>query len=154
MTGHIVNHVNEMCCLIVFNWLRLLVCKVLTYVVVNAFGRRGASLQDVVIVAMIDQQNATWLQALLKVFDRLLVLALITETVHQMGKGVAQTNDRIEANIPMVLDIVEQSQPVGLLDSCNIRLGQLFLVKYSYSCYIDTHSICQRRLRCGDSSAP
>lgn len=88
------------------------------YVVVNALGGRRAGLEDVVVVAMIDQQDAARLQALLEVLDRALVLSLIAAGVHQVSEGVAQADDGIEAGLNLILDIVVQRQPVGLLDGC------------------------------------
>lgn len=92
-----------------------------TYVIVDALGGRRSRLEDVVVVAMIDQQDAAGLEALLEVLDRPLVLALLGCGVHQVGKGVAQADDCIEAGLNLILDIVVQRQPVGLFDGCRER---------------------------------
>lgn len=92
-----------------------------TYVIVDALGGRRARLEDVVVVAMIDQQDAAGLEALLEVLDRPLVLSLLGCGVHQVSKGVAQADDCIEAGLNLILDIVIQRQPVGLFDGCRER---------------------------------
>jgi len=57
-------------------------------------------------------------QALFEITNGLLVFPLIPETVHQMGKGVSQADHSIETILNVILDVVVQSQPVGLLNNC------------------------------------
>lgn len=71
---------------------------------------------------MIDKQDASRLEALFEVANSLLVLPLIPEPVHQVGKGVAQANDGIETILNVLLNVVVQCQPVGFLNDCRITI--------------------------------
>lgn len=89
-----------------------------TYIVINALARRLATFHDVIVVAMVDEQQAARLNASLKVHERLLLVALIADRVQHVGKRVAHTNDGVEAVANQMFDVVVQRQPIGLFDYC------------------------------------
>lgn len=92
-----------------------------TYIVINALARRLATFHDVIVVAMVDEQQAARLNAPLKVHERLLLVALIADRVQHVGKRVAHANDRIEAVANQMLDVVVQRQPIGFFDYCALQ---------------------------------
>lgn len=69
-----------------------------------------------IVVPVVDQEHAAFTQTLFKVADGLLLLPLVSVIVLHVGEGVAQTNHRIEAVADQWLDIIVQSQPIGLLN--------------------------------------
>lgn len=95
-----------------------------THIVVDAFGRGAAGGNHVIVVAVVDQQHSAGTQALFKVTNRRLLLALVPETVVHVGERVAQANHGVESVANERLDVVVQSQPVGLLNHCEPETGE------------------------------
>lgn len=92
-----------------------------THIIVDAFGRGASSGNHVIVIPVVDQEQSTRAQALLKVTNGRLLLALVPEVVVHVGEGVAQANDGIESISNHGLDVVVQRQPVGLLNDYGKR---------------------------------
>jgi hypothetical protein len=91
----------------------------------------GALVDDVVVVAMVDQQHPSRAHALLKILQRfpennpimvvfyvwyICVRVFLLDVVNragEMSKRVAEAHDRVELQ---TLDVFSQGQPVGLLN--------------------------------------
>lgn len=85
-------------------------------VVVDGAGRRRPVVQDVVEVAVVDEQQPARPHAPLEVGQRHFLVALVARRVHHVGERVAQADDGVEAVADVLADVVAQGQPVGLLD--------------------------------------
>ena len=88
-----------------------------THIVVNIVFRRVALLEDVVVVPVIDDENAARTDERVKVFDGPALLPLVAVKVGEMRERVAHADEGVEAGrAPRDLDVLVEGQPVGLLD--------------------------------------
>ena len=74
-------------------------------------------IEDVVVVPVVDDEDAAGLDELVEVLDGRDVLPLVAELVGEMREGVAHADERVEA-ADGGDDLGVQGQPVGLLDDC------------------------------------
>lgn len=95
--------------------------KTFTHIIVDALRRGASSGNHVIVVPVVDQEHSTGAQALLKVTNGRLLLALVPKVVMHVGEGVAQANDGIESISNHRLDVVVKRQPVGLLNDYGKR---------------------------------
>lgn len=87
-----------------------------TYVVIDALGWRRSGAHDVVVVSMVDQEQAARSDTFLKVLNGQLLVTLIARRVQHVRERVTQTQDCVETVANQVLDVVKYGQPVCLFD--------------------------------------
>lgn len=94
-----------------------------TDVVVDVARREDAGLEDAVVVAVVDDEQSSGSDERPEVAERSPVLGLAAVEVGQRRQRVAEAEDGVEAragrHVLHVPQVVDQRQPVRLLDNCS-----------------------------------
>lgn len=73
--------------------------NIITHIIINAICRCRTVVGYKIVVSVVDQQKTSWFYALFEIGQCLFLFALIAKTVQQMGEGVSQANDGVEASV-------------------------------------------------------
>lgn len=93
----------------------------ITYIVIDALGRRISSLENVVIITMVDQEESTRLHAPLEVRNGQLLITLIPIGVRHVSKRIPQTDHSVKSISNQIAQILRYRQPVSFLNHCKIK---------------------------------
>ena len=87
-----------------------------SYVVINILFRCRSVFQDVIVIPMINDQNAAGFEQSVKVGNGYFVFLLITVKVGQMGERITHYDNGIISLISIFTHIIFESEPISLFD--------------------------------------
>lgn len=88
-----------------------------TYIVINTFRWGSTSGHDVIVISMINQEEATGFNAFLEITNGLFLFTLITERVHHMSEGVTKADNRIKSFSDDWTNVIVERKPICFFDN-------------------------------------